>query len=212
MNQDSKMLQNTSLTCCNIHIGFGTDDLNEYTALIQNNNNSVHIDQSNCEDTNLVNETLKISQVHGDLLPINNGEDATWKLTSSFLPISCPSCSISPSSGACIYKDKRNIIEKILGINKANEKTFHDAYGVSQMNEKELKLELKKRGLKTSGVKVNLVNRLLQHIQENTYGIYDNGVENDDNDELLPGMNGCDKETILLTPSLSMAESPASCC
>ena len=85
MNPDSRMLKNLNLIYCKTHIGFGTDDLDEYTALIQNNNNIVYTDRGNRDDMNLENQTLKTSQVHGELLPINNREEATWKLTSSFL-------------------------------------------------------------------------------------------------------------------------------
>ena len=48
---------------------------------------------------------------------------------------------ISFSSSVYISKDKRNIVEQIVGIKKANEESVHDVYGVSQMNVKELKLE-----------------------------------------------------------------------
>ena len=52
------MLQNTNLTCCKTHISFGTDDLDEFTALVQNNKKSIYTDQSNCEDMNPVDKLL----------------------------------------------------------------------------------------------------------------------------------------------------------
>ena len=41
MNTDFRMLQNNNLTCCNTHIGFGTNHLDEYNAEIKNNKNIV---------------------------------------------------------------------------------------------------------------------------------------------------------------------------
>ena len=99
-----------------------------------------------------------------------------------------------------MYTDKRNIAEQIVGINKSNEETIHDVFGISQMKVDKLKLKLKERGLKTSGLKVNLSNQLLEHMKEKTYAIYANEDEKDDNDELLPGINGGNNDTTQLTP------------
>ena len=57
------------------------------------------------------------------------------------------------------------------------------------MSVKELKLELKERGLKTSGLKASSSNYLLQHIQEIADDIYVNEVDTDENGDLPPEMS-----------------------
>ena len=66
-------------------------------------------DRNNIEDINIVSETMKISQVSGEMNPQTSGTDEKWLLTSSYLPCSCSLCHIHPSYGACIYKEEKNI-------------------------------------------------------------------------------------------------------
>ena len=43
---------------------------------------------------------------------------------------------------------------------------FHDKFGVSQLNVKELKLELKERGLSLTGLKTYLAEHLKKHFEK----------------------------------------------
>ena len=69
--------------------------------------NIVFTDRINIEDMNVVQNTLKIFQVSGELLPETNNPYEKWKLTTSLIPCSCSSCQIHPSCGACIYQLER---------------------------------------------------------------------------------------------------------
>ena len=77
-----------------------------------------------------MSETVKISQVHGEIVPLQGQPDEKWILTSSHLPYSCPSCQIYPSSGAFIYKEDRSIVRQIVNIKVKTEKTTNE-FGVS---------------------------------------------------------------------------------
>ena len=114
---------------------------------------------------NVVSETIKISQVNSEMIPLEGNLDEKWVLTSSHLPCSGPSCRIHPSSGACIYKEERNIVRKIVNMKVTTEKET-DEFEVSQMLVKDLKYELVEGGLKRTGNKAELVARLLFHFQE----------------------------------------------
>ena len=163
--QDARVVQNTTYRCRRTYIGFGTESFDEYNTLKEHNEHIVFTNRNEKEDMNVVSETIKISQVNGEMIPLKGEPDEKWVLTSSHLPCSCPSCHIHPSSGACIYKEERNIVRQIVNMKVTTEKET-DEFGVSQMLVKDLKYELTERGLKRTGNKAELVARLLFHFRE----------------------------------------------
>ena len=103
-DQDIRLLNNTPFTTSRTHIGFGTEEQDEYNTLKLIHRNIVFTDRINIEDMNVVQNTLKISQVSGEVLPQTTNPHEKWKLTTSLIPCSCPSCQIHPVCGACIYQ------------------------------------------------------------------------------------------------------------
>jgi len=165
VQQDARVVQNTPFRCRRTYIGLGIESIDEYYTLKEHTKHIVFTDRNNIEDINAVSETMKISQVSGEMNPQTSGTDEKWLLTSSHIPCSCPSCRIHPSSGACIYKEEINISTRVVNKKIATEKQT-DEFGVSEMLVKDLRFELTERGLKHTGNKPVLVERLLLHFQE----------------------------------------------
>ena len=67
--QDILLLNNTPFTTRHIHIGFGTKKLEDLNTLKLHHCNIFYTNRSNIEDMNVVANTLKISQVSGELQP-----------------------------------------------------------------------------------------------------------------------------------------------
>ena len=107
--RDEQVIQNRTYRCRRTYIGLGTEDIDEYNTLNEHHGH-IFTNRNEKEDMNVVSETIKISQVNGEIVPLKGEPDKKWVLTSSHLPCSCPSCHIHPSSGACIYKEDRNIV------------------------------------------------------------------------------------------------------
>lgn len=93
------MVKNTVLTYRPTYIGFGTKNLAVYNAIMAHNNHTVYTGRENAKDMNIVQNKLKVS----------TEEYIQWNVNTSFLPCSCPACTIHPTCGTCIYKKKRNI-------------------------------------------------------------------------------------------------------
>lgn len=104
------ILKNTTFTTRKTHIGYATENKDEYDVL-KNDTNFNHIvftDRQNIADMKAVKDTLKISQLQGQAQPIADGK---WLLTTSFLPCSCPNCRAEPMQQTinCNYKNDQNI-------------------------------------------------------------------------------------------------------
>ena len=183
--QDARVVQNTPFRCRRTYIGLGTESIDEYNTLKEHNEHIVFTNRNEKEDMNAVSETMKISQVNGDINPLGGTSKEKWVLTSSHLPCSCPSCHIHPSSGACIYKEERNIVRQIVNMKVTTDKE-KDEFGVSQMLVKDLKFELSERGLKHTGNKAELAARLLLHFRELSEENGELAPINDDTDLPLP--------------------------
>jgi len=109
-NQDILLLNNTPFTTRHIHIGFGTKKLEDLNTLKLHHCNIFYTNRSNIEDMNVVANTLKISQVSGELHPEINDPHQQWKFTTSLIPCSCPSCMIHSISGRKAELDARLLL------------------------------------------------------------------------------------------------------
>ena len=163
-------MHNTPFTTKRTHIEFGTEKLDDFNALKLYHTNIVYTDRSNIEDMIAVPNTLKISQVNGEVNPITEHPHQQWKLTTSLIPCSCPSCMRHPSCGACVYKEERGEVAIVVTKKRERDVTQDDEFGVSTMSVKQLKIELKERNLRLSGLKAELAARLLLHLSSEAAG------------------------------------------
>ena len=194
-NQDVRVLNNTPFTTSRTHIGFGTEEQDEYNTLKLIHRNIVFTDRINIEDMNVVQNTLKISQVSGEVLPETTNPHEKWKLTTSLIPCSCPSCQIHPSCGACIYQLERGINAVIVGGKGERNNSIDDEFGISTMNVKQLKVELKERGLRTAGCKAELAARLVAFFEKDVEDELQFD-EVDEDDDFMDAALGIEEEDI----------------
>lgn len=111
---------------------------------------------------NVLSEMMNISQLYGEINSQTGGNDSNCLLTSSHLPCACPSCQIHLSSGAYIYKEDVKIVTHVVSQKIETWKKFNE-FGVLEIKINELLFELTKGGLKYTGNKQEMVERMPFH-------------------------------------------------
>ena len=101
--------------------------------------------------------TLKLGQIESTRGANTNNY---FKFFTSFLPCSCHHCLLSSSSEFCIFNEERTIKEETVIGKKAKDK-----HGISDLTVKEIRDELRERGLSFSGKKDELMSRLIDSIE-----------------------------------------------
>lgn len=159
-NNDERVIKNTTLTTKKTHIGFGTQDKDQYDSLMQNKTykHIIFTNRTEIPDMKPTPQTLKISQVQGDR---EICDDGNCKLTTSHLPCSCPQCRHNPSlTEERSYKNVRHIQQHSVRPISEGEVESGDEFGLKLLTCADLRTELKSRGLVTSGLKADLVSRM----------------------------------------------------
>jgi hypothetical protein len=165
---DIGILKNTTFTCKCTYIGYATESREEYERKSRVYEHVVHTDRTEKPDVNVLKDTLKIAQVHGDYAQLN-GE---WGLVSAKLPCSCKNCRDTPTDvDQCSYKECRGIIkhstlrkpESVLTVT-----VDADEYGLNQLTVAELRTELSGRGypINVRMLRQELVELLINLIEE----------------------------------------------
>ena len=82
LTQDARVVQNTPFRCRSTYIGLGTESIDEYNTLKEHNEHIVFTNRNEKEkeDMNAVSETMKISQVNGEINPLEGTSNEKWDL------------------------------------------------------------------------------------------------------------------------------------
>ena len=177
---DANILKNTTLTTIRTHIGFGTEDRQQYESLIhQNYEHIVFTNRVDIPNPNPVTNTLKIAQVGGASHPNANGN---WTLCTSILPCSCPQCRLNLNDGLCYYSEVRDIKKVEVSFGAQNINNENDIFGLQPLTIAQLKDELRLRQLRVGGRKQDLINRLEEAIQNEI--VMDDAIINE-NEEII---------------------------
>ena len=120
--------------------------------------------------------TRKLFQFQGDLQSVSDGK---WSLHTSPLQCACPPCQSNPADlDLCIYKEERNVTTVVVKKLVIEDDAVLDPYRTAQITVKDLKVELKERGLPAIGLTPVLKEQLVQYLIENGV-VRDDTVEND---------------------------------
>ena len=160
-NGDAKVVENTIYTIAEAHIGFGTENKDEYDKLKEANtaNCIILTNRDNIPGMKPIQNTQKLAQVQGYTHP--SAEDE-WKLTTDFLPCTCKPCREIPSTtNKCLYKDERIILRQFIENIVVLEV---DPTGISSMNVAEIKEELRAREILLAVQKIDLAQQLREEI------------------------------------------------
>ena len=162
-NGDPRIIKNTTFTTKETHIGFGTEDIEQYNSLSSNPKykHIVHTPRDNVPDMDTIKGTTLIAQVSGCRNP---NEDGRWTLDHSLLPCSCPECRKDPTDyKSCMFqkdRETKRVVITLEGESKNSDK--NDLYDLKSLTKPQLKDELRARGLSLSGNKPELLERLTQ--------------------------------------------------
>lgn len=147
---NEKILQNTTFTSRNTYVGYITDDKHEFDGLRNAQYEHVlYTDRENPEpDMKPLKDTLKLSQVQGDIL--ENLATGKWTITSAHLPCSCPPCRTDPgtSSVNCLYKSDRKMMQHDIKMKGDADIEVTDDLGLRQLTRDLLRMELHERGIR----------------------------------------------------------------
>ena len=184
---DAKVVKNTTFTTMKTHIGYGTEHKQEYVAMTESEQckHVVFTNREDVPDIKMIQGTMLISQVNGT--KNTNGKS----LMSARIPCSCPPCRLNVNEMAekCEYKSER-IIEEHAIIMKNNDTNSaeNDPHGILQLTVASLKAELLNRGLSRTGLKHDLIARLVADLERNNW---DTGINNESdatvtNSDIIP--------------------------
>ena len=184
---DAKVVKNTTFTTIKTHIGYGTEHKQEYTSMIDTGQykHVVFTDRQDVPDMKPIQGTMLISQVNGTK---NTDKES---LVSARLPCSCPPCRLNVNEmiQKCEYKSERMIEEhQIIMKNNDEDNTKDDPYGILTLTVTQLKAELLNRGLARSGLKQDLVARLLSDLERNNW---ETGINNESSATVINGDTAC---------------------
>jgi len=175
---DERILEKTQLTSNRTLIGFGTEHKDEYDRLVTSGlDHIIYTDRASVPNMKAVAGTRKLFQLQGDLKSVSGGE---WSLHTSSLQCACPPCRSNPASfDLCIYKEERKVNTVFVKQLQIEQGVATDPYGITKLTVKDLKLQLKERGLPITGLKPVLKHRLLQYMIAQS-GNGDDAVEDDE--------------------------------
>ena len=162
-------------------IGLGVETQEEYNNYReQGETYVVLLDRKNIPDTYPIQNTMKLHQVQDKQEPTETGK---WHLHTSFHPCSCPECRSDPTEAIqkFLYREDRNICSRI--ISKKENNTTNDSNGISTLTCAQLRLELSTRGLKRSGNKQALIDRLLPVLNDEVEEVEDATVRDHTEEE-----------------------------
>ena len=140
---DVRVLKNTIFTTTQTHIGFGTEDKNEYTSLLSDpvHKHIIYTPRDKIPDMDTIKGTMLIAQVNGCEKPNSDGK---WSIQHSLLPCSCAPCRDNPTDyKSCLFNTERETkqeIVRITGEPKARDK--NDLYDLKGLTVNQLKDEL----------------------------------------------------------------------
>ena len=180
---DAKVVKNTTFTTIKTHIGYGTEKTQEYASMI-NTGQYKHViftDRQDVPDIKPIQGTMLISQVNG-----TKNIDIP-SLTSARLPCSCPPCRLNVNEmiEKCEYKSDQTIEEhQIIMKNDDENNVVDDPYGILALTVAQLKTELLNRGLSRSGLKQDLVARLLIDLERDNW---ETGINNETGATVING-------------------------
>ena len=129
----------------------------------------IFTDRQDVPDIKPIQGTMLISQVNG-----TKNTDIS-SLTSARLLCVCPPCRLNVNEmiEKCEYKSDRTIEEhQIIMKNDDENNVVDDPYGILALTVAQLKTELLNRGLSRSGLKQDLVARLLIDLERDNWETY----------------------------------------
>ena len=162
--KDKRIVGKTTFKTNRTFVGLAVESMDEVTHM--RNAGEEHIvftDRVNIPNTKVVPGTQMIYQVMGEK---NVRNDGGFNLHTSQLQCSCKECRQDPTNiDSCLYKNKRREqATHILRENKGDQPE-DDEFGILRMKLAELQLELRERGLRVSGNKETLRNRLITFLK-----------------------------------------------
>ena len=160
--KDKRILTKTFFKTNRTFIGLAVETKHKYDELVGwGKKHIVFTDRGNVPDTKAIPDTLKLYQATGS----RDGKT----LTTSQRQCSCPQCKISLENlETCLYIVERGEIKThaVKVIETGSEREQDDPHGIISLSVKELKDELRARGLPISGKKVVLLERLTASLND----------------------------------------------
>lgn len=158
---DARVLKNTPFTATQTHIGFRTEDKNEYTSLLSHPDlkHIIYTPQDKVPDMETIKGTMLIAQVNGCEKPNSDGK---WSIQHSILPCFCASCRDNPTDyKSYLFHTERETKQEIISLSgEPKARDNNDLHDLKARTVNQLKDELRERCLPLSGLKPELVSCL----------------------------------------------------
>ena len=186
INGDIKVLKNTCFKSKHTHIGYATEDRDEFETMSSNPDNK-HIVFTDRSESNIsgrmkvVDETMLVSQVQGEDVKSTTDDSTKFCMSTSLLPCSCTSCRIDHTNHKdCYYSNYRRTKIQTFNTSKFLNTSVatNDLYGLQPLSVALLKQLLCDRGVSfTSKARKDV---LIQLLTEDL----DNEMERDDEGDI----------------------------